>query len=82
MEFNWKGRRTSQLVPLRRDIFNIGVHASGIKNSNYTFPDFHFKFTHKYRISSDKCPRCLSNVKLQPFNDHCSHHIETTQLIC
>ena len=21
---------------------------------NYMFPDFHFKFTHKYRISSDK----------------------------
>ena len=56
MKFNWKGRRTSQLVLLWRDIFNIGMHAHGIKKSNYMFPDFHSKFTHKYRISSDKLP--------------------------
>ena len=27
------------------------------------FPVFHFEFTHKYRISFDKRPRRLSNVK-------------------
>ena len=62
MEFNWKERQISQLV-LWRDIFNIGMHARGIKKSNYMFPDFYFKFTHKYRTSSDKRPRLLSNVK-------------------
>ena len=63
MEFNWKERETSQLVLLWRDKFNIGMHASGIKKSNYMFPDFNFKFNHKYRIPTDKRPRPLSNVK-------------------
>ena len=56
MEFNCKRQQTNQLVLLWRDIFNIGMHASRIKKS-YMFPDFHFEFTHKYRISFDKRPR-------------------------
>ena len=27
------------------------MHLSGIKKSDKIFPDFHFKITHKYRIS-------------------------------
>ena len=37
------------------------MHASGIKKSNYMFPDFHSESAHKYRISSNKRPG--ANVK-------------------
>ena len=34
----------------------FSIHASGIKKSKQTFPDFHFKINYKYRTSSDKHP--------------------------